>query len=109
MKIEDAIKLAIEKGGYQLSDFGKERVAKDIAQAEFWVKYWSEKQRHSGILLDPEFWKSLGKALGWYTGHENISLAEYETKNWKSIALRFFELKLSGGSEEEFWDNLLSN
>ncbi len=75
---EKAIKLAI-KGGYSLG-------IADIFDYQI-------------VLLDPEFWKALGKGLGW---SENL-----KDKDWIGVALDFFELKLTGGDENSFWEELL--
>lgn len=88
--MNEAIKLAIEKGGYKV------RVWRDTHEVQ--------------ILLDPLFWQALGKALGWgvvdhYYG-EPVVDADLE-KMWLQYALLYMEIKLTGGDEEKFWKELL--
>ena len=56
------------------------------------------------IALDPSFWQALGKALGW-------SEFEDETGHyfWRVTAHDFYDLILTGGDTEKFWDDLLTH
>src|SRR4051794_8317136 len=64
--------------------------------------------------LDPSFWQSLGKALGWgktdycwgcgYDEGETIS-----TDVWFVNAHRFYDLILTGSDTDAFWKELLTN
>lgn len=92
--MNQAIKLAIEKGGY----------VADIGWQETTYQGFNERNR---IVLDPEFWKALGKALGW--GKSELWENDINIPHWKLHALRFFELKLTGGDEEKFWSDLLQD
>jgi|HubBroStandDraft_4_1064222.scaffolds.fasta_scaffold03118_5 hypothetical protein len=63
--IEQAIKEAVEKGGYHegyhlahFGDFGDELFAADKGARSIAVVV-------AEILLDPSFWQALGKARGW--------------------------------------------
>lgn len=91
------------------------------------------------IALDPTFWQSLGKALGWdkepmdingkceHCGvdvnyqpsfssgcnhahyPEACSVCSKNKHEWKKIPHRFYDLVLNGSSTEEFWSQLLSS
>lgn len=112
--MNDAIKLAIEKGGYKKGPY-------------WWPvpKTWGilltgddgdkEELRMVDIVLDPLFWQALGKALGWecMANHElDGSHSDYSeckgTNIWRFRAHEYFDTKLTGGSEEAFWKELLS-
>lgn len=54
----------------------------------------------STVALDPSFWQSLGKALGWST-MENHQQSRRE-------ALRYYYLILTRGDTKKFWDELLA-
>ncbi len=96
---KDAIRQAIE-GGY-LSD----------KIVEWEIKYTSglwiyEKGERSGnfqsvndVLLDPLFWQSLDKARGWATFKGGID-------EWMLWARVWFQTRISGGSESDFWSSL---
>lgn len=86
------------------------------------------------IALDPLFWQSLGKALGWnieihdgcctvcgepmpegetmfnfhgYSG--NCPKPPLKSREWNKEAHRFYDLILTGGDTEKFWEELLTN
>lgn len=110
--MEKAIKLAIEKGGYNFK-IPNEPLFPDLK---------------SQILLDPAFWVSLGKALRWerrtvvVVGNSEMESLEwfevgmdkhesyhtFRLPKWQFHALRFFEIKLTGGDEKKFWEELLN-
>jgi len=68
--MEQAIKLAIEKGGYSPTFAGyKSLVTDSVALGEEGVKAVMEfmEQEHfspNGVLLDPLFWQALGRGVG---------------------------------------------
>lgn len=41
-------------------------------------------------------------------GYDNKRLRTAPTSDWKTEALRYFELRLTGGDEEAFWKELLT-
>ena len=53
--------------------------------------------------LDPTFWQSLGKALGWrdFVDDENV-MSAYFGETWRYNAMRFYDLILTGGDLEAF-------
>lgn len=69
--------------------------------------------------LDPLFWQTLGKALGWVSvkhkhpddcacGYTKCEMVETTVlHHWKQNALRFYDLILTGGDTEKFWDEIL--
>ena len=72
-------------------------IKEDTAQA-IWYS------QGDGFLLDPLFWQSLGKAMGW-TGK-----AFYEDgmtlKTWKREWHRFIDKLADGGTAEQFFEEL---
>lgn len=67
-------------------------------------------------VTDPSFWQSLGKALGWteYGEYEidrksdyELGLTGYYGDEWALEAHRFYDLILTGGDTEKFWQELL--
>lgn len=88
--MEEAIKLAIEKGGYEVGEYGLQT----LGQKKL-------------MILDPLFWQALGRALGWAS--EKIDKERWLELYAKQHALRYFELKLINGDEKQFWNNLLKS
>jgi hypothetical protein len=67
--MNEAIKLAIEKGGYKLQVKHFSAVITNPAEIENWDKVFEfirQEDLENYIILDPLFWQALGKALGWY-------------------------------------------
>lgn len=132
--MNEAIKLAIEKGGYNGLNFGKD-----------WYGHKTDTfnqmlyKNPTVFALDPVFWKSLGKALKWQ--EEKFKLGDFVTirigngfvtgkvtsieKNeakvhlthggymnipvleWLYNANQYFELLLTGGNTDKFWKELI--
>jgi len=105
--MKKAIKLAIEKGGYDSNPTGYNKLKADSPR-------YTDRQRNSCV-LDPEFWRSLGKALGWkdtffkweiwnkeegLPGYTNIH-------NWERHALDYMHLVFTDGDTEKFWKELI--
>lgn len=67
------------------------------------------------VVLDNLFWQALGRAFRWEKvktynkpcGIKDCTGEHLEGKDWKDHALRYFELKLTGGDEEKFWSDLI--
>lgn len=130
--MNEILKLAIEKGGYPKDKYHN-KVSGDF-------DVWNE----SAVMLDPEFWKCLGKALDWkdyFYSYYNVGgafglsseagywkkvenfedipkqLREGSKNNWrkhqidnpdyKIYAHQYFDLILTGGNLEQFWEGLL--
>lgn len=79
------------------------------------IKNWQ------AVVLEPAFWQALGKALNWsgwmcrncrlgkvlkICGCNNAEA--FLIKPWLYYALRFFELRMTGGDEEKFWKELIN-
>lgn len=98
----------------------KVKEAEDYDFCIYDIDYPEEGYFYAGLydtaILDPAFWVALGKALGWKEHdkmmegkHYCMDFPHYDWQDfdWKFNALRFFELKLTGGDEEKFWEELL--
>lgn len=89
----EAIKLAIEKGGYHES-------------------YQTIGRIEEQIILDPLFWQALGKVTGWDSQTTESENFKFNGSNiipdWLHIALYYNYLRLTGGDTEKFWLDLLN-
>lgn len=103
--MNEAIKLAIEKGRYIFRG----------------VKHNNFDYKRDTVVLDPLFWQALGKALGWietgkhfrryeHDDYEECSQCiEYgESSQWIHYAHQYFDLALTGGDTEKFWKELIN-
>ncbi len=122
---EKAIKIAIENGWYP-TDGNTEPVDWNYKHGTLWAyeadgtgMCWTDPM----IVQTPLFWQALGKGLGWDVsygvyGHR----AKYPGSVWDShgelyfhgtlpnyYALRYFELLLTNGDLNKFWDEILTN
>lgn len=90
--IEQAIKDAVEKGGY-----------KPKHQAQFQIGNDYRIQLQDAVFLDPSFWLALGKARGWRQ-------FDYHTdkprKGWLPKWHRFIDHLAEGKDVESFFANL---
>lgn len=59
------------------------------------------------LALDPSFWQSLGKVLGWKEIGGKPSGSYFENYTWLGHAHRFYDLILTGGDTDSFWQDLL--
>ena len=134
--MNEAIKLAIEKGGYNkvIWDDLYEQPNFQDGDGGYFVNY--EK-----ILMDKDFWESLGKALGWkmtqkfyqcpkecegkhgglygwQSGCPNCKgklverdfpMGHFEDREDMYYARKYFRLVLTGGDTEKFWEELLTS
>jgi hypothetical protein len=95
MTIEQAIKDAVEKGGYH----------KDLLKILMTVK--DEILRGAAIdhaLLDPHFWQALGKARGWKGSAGSFYGMNMES--WKLHWHRFVDHLAEGKDVESFFSSL---
>lgn len=60
---------------------------------------------HTETLWDPSFWQALGKALGWRIVGPTKKDNDHNPE-WYYRALEFYELILTGGDTEKFWEEL---
>lgn len=87
--MNEAIKLAIEKGGYP-----------SVVTADYYY-HTDEGRRETRLLtLDPLFWQALGKALGWTDDN-------FYGSDWEIMAHDYLGVVLRGGNTEKFWKDLL--
>jgi hypothetical protein len=108
MNITQAVKLAIEKGGYKveeittpLSQCERDPVIKGRINIRGSNGYWDWFVLND-FILDPLFWQSLGKALGWdrrgETGEYNFERACY------GYAHEYIDLILNSKDIDTFWE-----
>ena len=90
MTFDDAVRMAIEKGGYD--SHWKDERGGDIGE-----KY------DEVILLDRSFWQALGRSLG---KHESNS-TEVMGYWWKDTWHRFIDWIAEGNDVAEFFEHLL--
>lgn len=98
--MNEAIKLAIEKGGYDNYSHVHPSVREEAIELD-----------SDRIILDPLFWQSLGKALGWKEPKFGIAIDRLPNfsypKAWLPYAHKYFDLALTDGDTETFWQSLL--
>lgn len=107
--MQKAIKKAIE-GEYEIQNliFNGKIVYENPLKSEG-NKTWGY------VLLDPLFWQALGKAEGWgYIGEQNGITVRVRTavnhitgEEWLHYWHSFIDHLASGGSADEFFNNLL--
>lgn len=102
--MNEAIKLAVEKGGYYSAYHPVD-----------WLKYGVQRE----IVLDQPFWHSLGDALGWEKDDANtkhlyrLSGGNPETMpiglyKWHRTAMKYFDIYMRVGDLDKFWSDLLT-
>jgi len=134
--MNEAVKLAIEKGGYRPTYTpdhpGYPTKFDKVIEYENWgiyVRWLMNKGQaeedwrtrfsgiaHGTIALDPLFWQALGKALGWElkkcqyckNGCEWCTVNGYVKPEWLKHAHQYFDLHLTSGDTEAFWRKLLT-
>lgn len=121
----EAVKLAIEKGGYGMEKYGSDthewintyvnrpeatedsELSWENVKARDFIQNRIDEANNTDTLLDPLFWIALGKSLGWDKG-DYLTADEWRGVNvWQHYAMRYFATKLSGGNEEQFFNELL--
>lgn len=103
-----AIKLAITKGGYPAIWYEKQQYARFE-----WQNSEDYLQEHD-LVLDPEFWKCLGKALGWAEEQfyqatpshshlgETMPEAKWYFRNYMNVIWDYQD-------RNEFWNKLIGD
>lgn len=125
--MNEAIKLAIEQGGYKLFGLVNKPLFKyeiDYVETYLGFKRWivfaswpgrnhqtqimkiSQEVYFSDIVQDSLFWQALGKALGW--GRKGMKTTAND-RTWLHYAHQYFDLVLTGGETEKFWKQLIAN
>jgi hypothetical protein len=98
MKIKEAIKKAIEGGYIDLKDFQEA-----IAGLERITSHEVAKQMQYSVLLDPDFWKYLGKSENW--GKTDIYEYEKPIQFWLLNWHNFIDNLAQGQDIETAFDN----
>lgn len=65
MKLEEAIKIAIENGWKPFAGYLRKKFEMEDDCAIFYDKVNVRRYYFSDMVLDPLFWQALGKGLGW--------------------------------------------
>jgi hypothetical protein len=90
MKIPNAVfDIAVQGGGYQTDGYHPD---------------YGFAGNHYQIALDPSFWRSLVKGLGY-----DVERVEPYRNYAHQRGLAFCELTLTGGDADKFWGELLDN
>lgn len=109
----EAIKLAIEKGGYANGNFKipLQKVEQDLmlnrVNITDAVGHWDWINKND-LAMSPVFWQALGKACGWPDEHSNVSANDWREQGQQGRAHQYFDLILTGGNQEKFWEELLN-
>lgn len=86
--MNNAIKLAIEKGGYE--------IVGNMSRESLYLNRFQ-------IFQDPLFWRALGKAL-------DVPETKFNGKPaWFVYAMQYHELNLTGGDTEKFLKELITH
>ena len=107
LKIEQAIKLAIE-GGYS-REFPFLLYEVEKLSTPFEEKCFLHQKE---LFLDPSFWRCLGKSLGWGDDkHQREIVDEHfclkcSKENWRGYWHRFIDHLASGKTVEDFFTSL---
>lgn len=104
--LNEAIKLAIEKGGYDPTIYS---VYKMIFHKDGTISFIDNSVKNGNVeiktsqdfFLNPEFWQALGNALGWPPNH-----TAYE--GWKNRWHDFIDHLADGKDAESFFQELLT-
>lgn len=106
--MNEAIKLAIENGW----DENRAKVSK-LDLRDGYEGMGTSMFSTDKAMLDPLFWQTLGKALG-YSGDYGVGSASLNKQViiegkpwWQWAAHQYFGLLLTGGDTEQWWKKLL--
>jgi hypothetical protein len=100
--MNEAIKLAV-KGGWIPRGLNAER--KPVSW--IWQAAINRSKFYERFVLDPQFWVALSKALGWEL-IDYCRECDSATEGWKYYAHLYFDLVLTGGDTEKFWQDLIN-
>jgi len=95
--MNEAIRIAIEKGGYS-----NERLTVVRGDIFTFGEKFHHRELENMVVLDPLFWQALAKALGkeWFDG-EQLPI-------WLYWGQEYNRLVLTGGDTEQFFKDLLT-
>lgn len=94
-----AIEIALEHGW---DDTNHAFATDGAVDTDFCMRVGSWCYDFRTVALDPTFWQSLGNALG---KPNRVSLQHLQW--WLAAATSFYDLTLTGGDTQAFWDDLL--
>lgn len=122
--MNEAIKLAIDKGGYSTSKMYLHGGEDSFISYDTFIK-----MNNAWISQDPEFWQALGKALGWPDkvcekcgGNGELlsgtadgpryccgayEVTAREETSWKWHWHRYIDVLADGGDQDTFWKDLI--
>jgi hypothetical protein len=85
----------------KISDDHKEQFHAEVTTIILWNQFAPL------VICDPLFWQALGKALGWpkVSAYPRESDNEHET--WRVTAIAFYDLILTGGDTDAYWNDIL--
>lgn len=102
-----AIEKAIEGGWKAFGIITNASEMNEESFKNFWG-YLDRERRWQEIALDPTFWQALGKSCGWGKCAQGYHIHICEALNrWQREAHRFYDLILTGGDTEKFWEEIL--
>jgi hypothetical protein len=127
---KEIIEKAIE-GGYAPEPYRHRQFIRTSRKTYQHLQTSGASMPYSEIILDPLFWQSLGKALEWKEKNKHHIDNEKRpalrctlcngkpmvgdgycsfsySDEWKEKALCFFDLLLTNGDTEKFWEDLVS-
>lgn len=123
-KIQQAIQLAIEKGGYDIGISVNEMTRMDfdsaLSDGKFYVHFFNHESEMFTFnlyrtFLDPLFWQALGESLGWdrekkirmrYYG--SIQAHDEWQQKWQFYMHRFIDHLIEGKNAESYFEALLT-
>lgn len=112
---KEAIELAIQGGWKPRGEKIRKRFEVETDYAIFYDKVNVWRVPFEEIALDPSFWQALGKTKGWGKPVGEWSFQNRQddmpmrpTAHWRNEAHFFYDLILTGGNTDEFWQSILS-
>lgn len=97
MHIEQAIREAVEKGGYKLPNYYYHVEIGDYT--DLFV--------HQIVWCDPAFWQALGKARGWICTLKHAHQKRYNCAEWLRKWKALIDYLADGKDAESFFQELL--
>ncbi len=87
----------IQSGDKRLAEVIEEHEGRPLSSTTF---------SYDEFFLDPLFWQSLGKGMGWITKENNDTSAEIGLEEWKLRWHCFIDALAKGETAEEFFRKL---
>lgn len=99
------IELAIE-GGWDIKKGVGIPAKIDIIPS---MQLYASKVVPEKVILDPLFWEALGKRLGWSPKNSWKDSGDIRHAGWIIEAKRFYDIILTNGNTDKFWEELLES